>query len=223
MTKKKTASTWQLAEYDVTLEDDIEEQYGELVVVSIVDEEISNMHASCIAVMVPGADTRTTKEYKLKIGPESNQLTVKGPFVRSLIKDGDTIVRALADNAKAESMTKLHKTVKGIIKRLKKKAEKKEKKTIILTFSDDISFSDEYFNKGARDGYLKKLVLPIEYTKKTLDKSTNEETEYNHIEALIIWRAYVEKTAVAIDDVSEDDSDDDMEQLIQRSKRMQIA
>ena len=65
-----------------------------------------------------------------------------------------------------------------------------------------------------------KHVLPIVHSK-TIDDGTAE-AECKHMEAVLIWRAFVSGADVPIDDVSDIESDDDMAQIVKRAAGLRI-
>jgi len=95
-------------------------------------------------------------------------------------------------------------------------------KNITLVFGDDIEFSEEYFNKGAPEGRLIRHILPVEHQKTIKNAVSKKEQMYNHMEAVLVFRVFVTGTDVPIDDVSDVESDDGMQQIARRTAGSKI-
>ena len=195
----------------------IDRAYG-LKIGLVVDEEIDKHQTTCIAVMYPGADSLDTKYFKAEWGDEGNQIVVEKPIDRSFPNHGKEILDSVEDAATDLSMQRLAKMVKAFANDVKVKKNKRYKERVVLTFSDEYELSGQYYNKGAEDGLLKKILLPVETTKTVKNKVTKKEKSYNNMETLIMWRAFVVGTEVSLEDSSSSESEDEMQQLAGRAK-----
>lgn len=206
--------------YTVDFDSD-ENFYGGLLVSLVVDEEIPKKYVSYVSILHAATDDRSTKAFKGWFGPASNQLTIEVPIDKGVSNDEKAIVKVITDNADDLKMHKLAKTLKGIFKALTK--FKKATRKIVLTFDEEIEFSNEHFNTKVPEGQLKKILLPVEHSHKVKNKVSNIEKTYNHHEALIIWRAFMVGTDVPLDDSDAESSDDEMQQLAGRTSGMTVT
>ena len=182
----------------------------------IIDEEVDKKHAACVCILHTGTDTRDSKYFKGLFGDAVNELVLEYPIDRGIQNDEKAVTEALTAEAGDLDMGKLAKTMKGVFKSIRKRKILR----LRLVFSDDIEFGDDYFNKGAPEGRMLKHVLPIVHSK-TINDGTAE-VEHKHMEAVLIWRAFVSGTDVPIDDVSDIESDDDMAQIVKRAAGLRI-
>lgn len=189
-----------------------------LLVSLILDEEVEKKHATCVSVMHTGTDTRDLKCFKGTFGDALNELVIQKPVDRGIQHDEKAVTDALTAESVDLNMGKLAKTVKGVFKSVRER----KIKSIALVFGDEIEFSEEHFNKGAPEGRLIKHVLPVEHTKTIRNAATKKEQTCNHMGAVLVFRAFVTRTDVPVDDASDVESDDEMQQIARRTAGLKL-
>ena len=147
-----------------------------------------------------------------------NELIIQKPVDRGLQTDEKAVADALTAESIDLNMRKLAKTMKGVFKSVRER----KIKNITLVFGDDVEFSEEHFNKGAPEGRLIRHILPVEHQKTIKNAVSKKEQTHNHMEAVLVFRAFVMGTDVPIDDVSDVESDDGMQQIARRTAGLKI-
>lgn len=177
-----------------------------------MDEEVGKKYCNGYAIMIPGADVRDVSRFKAKIiGKDSNKVEVTCVTTRHGFQNHSSEwIGTLESVQKKVNATKLVKTLKSMVTRVKKRKENNLKK-IIVTFPDELS--NEYFSPGAPEGQLSILPLPYIYEHESHSKKTQKTTKFKSTEAMIVWRAFIVDSDRDIEEVAAASDDDIMDQM----------
>jgi hypothetical protein len=178
--------------------------YDDVVIVDFVDEEVDQKLVDGFAILYPCADVRDIPAMKARIlGTNEVELTLVATRY-GFLEHKDAWMKTLETQKKALHATKLFKTLKVLITRLKRTKQKNLKK-IIVKFPEEIT--NEYFSPGAPEGVLTMMPLPYKFSHSTTSKKTSKTTAFNSTEVVLLWRVYIDDSARAGEEEQEVYSD----------------
>lgn len=193
---------------------------GDHLFTLVLNERVGPEQISYISISTPHVPIASTKAHTGTLVTTDDD----GPKVKVEITTPDNFCATLKDTVAEMRKTEgpdnssmLCNSLSAVDTRFRgPKSEKPPIKTTTYDFSGmDVGFTGEYFNNGAPGGLLNKMVIPVFTRHKFMQKI------YAHVNAVVVWRIYIDGTAEKVDisQVDEED-DDDMAQLMRRMNRV---
>lgn len=186
--------------------------YGELIALEVVDEEVDNKLASCIAIMAPCFDIRDVGSITAKV-VDKHTVVVEHPTYRHNMKEEyPKWIQTAERKSKDNNSVRFVKMVKAFMTSYKR--VKLQTKTT-LKFKFEIS--NEVFSSALPDGTLDRMMIPYVYEFETKTKKGGHAKTFHSSESHVVFRPYVIDSLRDLEEAGNVvDDDDELEDLYEQ-------